>query len=414
MEIRGVIKLVVTNLRANRLRSFLTMLGLIIGIGSVVLIMSIGAGAQSLILQQVNSLGSDLIGVLPGASDENGPPASVFGIQVKTLVNDDVQALLNDSRTSHIVAASGYASGSGKMSYQNRTLDYGAYMGVESSYPDIENVEVELGRFFLAEEDAGLARVVVLGSEISNELFQGDNPIGETIKIGRESFRVIGQFKERGTVAFTNQDKQVFIPLNTVQKIMLGQRYLSLIRAKVDDSLYIDETLIGIKQVLREQHGLNTDQEDDFSVRAAVQALDLLTNITNAFKFFLVAIAAISLLVGGIGIMNIMLVAVTERFREIGLRKAVGARRQDILKQFLIETLIITGVASLIGILGGGIISALIALIATSLGYAWSFIVSPNSIIVAVGVGGLIGLIFGFYPARRAASLDPVVTLRYE
>ncbi|KKU39294.1 MAG: ABC transporter, permease protein [Parcubacteria group bacterium GW2011_GWA2_46_39] len=406
--------MVSTNLRANRLRSFLTMLGLIIGIGSVVLIISIGAGAQSLILQQVNSLGSDLVGVLPGASDETGPPAAVFGIQVKTLVNDDVKALLNDPRTYHIVAASGYAQGRGKVVYQNRSIDSGTYTGVEASYPDIEKLELKSGRFFTAEEDIGLARVVVLGSAMSEELFQGDDPVGQSIKIGRETFRVIGEAKERGTVAFTNQDNQVFIPLNTAQKIMLGWRHLSLIRARVDDAAAIDQTLEGIKQVLREKHKLDSDQEDDFSVRAAVQALDLLTQITDALKFFLAAIAALSLLVGGIGIMNIMLVAVTERFREIGLRKAVGARRRDILNQFLIETLIITGVASIIGILGGSTVSALIAAVAKSLGYAWSFIVSPTSIIVAVGVGGLIGLVFGFYPASRAAKLNPVDTLRYE
>ncbi|MFH1866535.1 MAG: ABC transporter permease [Patescibacteria group bacterium] len=414
MEIRGIIKLVTTNLRANRLRSFLTMLGLIIGIGSVVLIISIGAGAQSLILEQVNSLGSDLIGVLPGASDENGPPASVYGIEVKTLINDDVKALLEDSRTSHILAASGYAFGSSKIVYQNRSIDYGAYMGVEASYPHIENIELRAGRFFTSEEDSGLARVAVLGSETAEELFQGDEAVGNNIKIGRETFRVIGELEPRGTVAFTNQDKQVFIPLSTAQKIMLGRRHLSVIRVKVDDALYVDETLQGIRAVLREQHNIDTAQEEDFSVRAAIQALDLLTNITDAFKFFLAAIAAVSLLVGGVGIMNIMLVAVTERFKEIGLRKAVGARRRDILNQFLVETLIITGVASIIGIVGGSVLSALIAVVAKSLGYAWSFIVSPSSIIVAVGVGGLIGLIFGFYPASRAAKLNPVDTLRYE
>ncbi|MFH1111444.1 MAG: ABC transporter permease [Patescibacteria group bacterium] len=414
MEIRSILKLSVNNLRSNRLRSFLTMLGLIIGIGSVVLIISVGAGAQSLILSQVNKLGSDLVGVLPGSSDENGPPASVFGIQVKTLINNDVKALLADSRTEHIAAASGYVRGMSEIIYQNRKVDGGVYLGVSANFQQIENFILAQGRFFTTEEENSLTRVVVVGSEAAEELFQGDNPIGQNIKIGRQTFRVIGQFEPRGTVAFTNQDNQVFIPLTTAQRILLGWHHLSLIRARVDNADNVTETIAGIKEVLREQHNIDQEQEDDFNVRSAAQALDILTSITNGFTFFLAAIAAISLLVGGIGIMNIMLVAVTERIKEIGLRKAVGATPKNIRNQFLIETFVITSTAAALGILGGVILSGIITLIARGLDYDWAFVVSFTSIILAVAVGVIIGLIFGYYPASRAANLDPITALHHE
>jgi putative ABC transport system permease protein len=414
MNFRSVLKLSTNNLRANPLRSFLTMLGLIIGIGSVILIVSVGAGAQSLILSQVNKIGSNLIGILPGASDAKGPPASVFGIQVKTLINDDIKAISNDGRAHHIVAVAGYAQGQGEVIYENRSIKSGTFMGVSDNYPEVENVALQSGRFFTAEEESGLARVAILGSEAVNELFQGENPLGKTIKIKHTSYKVIGEFESRGSVAFTNQDKYIFIPLGTAQKIMLGWRHLSLIRAKIDDAANVDETIDSVKQILRQQHKLEGDAEDDFSVRNAAQAIDMLKSITDAFRFFLAAIAAISLLVGGIGIMNIMLVAVTERYREIGLRKAVGATKRNILNQFILETLVIATIGSALGIFGGAAISGIIAIVAKALGYDWSFIVSVTSILLAVVVGTLIGLVFGYYPARRAAGLDPITSLRYE
>ncbi len=414
METRSILKLAVNNLRKSRLRSFLTMLGLIIGIGSVVLIISVGAGAQSLILSQVNKLGSDLVGVLPGAADSSGPPATAFGIQVKTLVNDDVKALLSDSRTAHIVAASGYVRGLEETTYQNRKIKGGVYLGVSANFQQIENFVIARGRFFTSEEESSLSRVAVLGSDSAEELFQGDNPVGQTIKIGRQAFKVIGVFESRGTVAFTNQDKQVFIPLSTAQRIMLGWHHLSLIRARVDNEINVPETIAGIKEVLRERHHIDQAQDDDFNVRSAAQVLDILKNVTDGFSFFLAAIAAISLLVGGIGIMNIMLVAVTERIREIGLRKAVGATPKNIRNQFLIETLVITITSAILGILGGILLSSIITLIARGLEYDWAFIVSPNSVILAVAVGVIIGVIFGYYPARRAAKLDPIAALRHE
>ncbi|MFZ5391017.1 MAG: ABC transporter permease [Patescibacteria group bacterium] len=403
-----------SNLLSNPLRSFLTMLGLIIGIGSVVLIISVGAGAQVLILSQVNRVGSDLIGVLPGASDDNGPPASVFGIQVKTLINDDIKALENNAGSLHLKAIAGYASGLGKMTYENKTIEGGSYVGVSPAYPEVENITLIDGRFFTAEEDGGLARVAVLGSGIVEELFQGEDPIGKTIKIKKESFKVIGHLDKRGSAGFSNQDDQVIIPLQTAQKIMLGWRHLSLIRAKLDSSEYMDSAVAGVKQILRAQHKIDTVDEEDFSVRSMAQAVDMLKSITDAFRYFLAAIAAISLLVGGIGIMNIMLMAITERIKEIGLRKAVGATNSSIQNQFLLETIIITLVGSMLGILGGSILSGLITIVVKALNYDWAFIVSPISIVIALLVGLSIGLAFGYYPARRAARLDPINALRYE
>ncbi|MEK7496971.1 MAG: ABC transporter permease, partial [Patescibacteria group bacterium] len=385
-----------------------------IGVGSVVLIVSIGSGAQSLILSQVSKLGGNLIGILPGASDAKGPPAAVFGIQVKTLVNDNIKALQNDPRTNHIVAIAGYARGTATIASRTQEKRAGAYLGVSATYPQVENITLGSGRFFTSAEEVGIARVAVLGSEMADELFAGVDPVGQTIRIKRENFKVIGLLTERGTVAFSNQDNQVFIPLLTAQKILLGINHLSLVRAKIDDSKNLPLVLEGIKDVLREQHNLNGTEEDDFSVRTAEQAADMLKVITDGFKFFLAAIAAISLLVGGIGIMNIMLVAATERFREIGLRRAVGATKSHIKRQFLLETIIISMFGASIGILGGSIISAIIALIANGLDYDWQFVVSLSAIITAVTVGLAIGLIFGWYPSSKAASFDPVEALRYE
>src|SRR3989338_3647280 len=414
MDVGNILKLSLANLRSNPLRSFLTMLGLIIGIGSVVLIVSLGAGAQALIISKINSLGSNLVGVLPGAYDETGPPASVFGIQVKTLINDDVKALLSDSRTRHLVAASGYVQGKAKMVYANQELAGGSFMGVSATYPQVENITLVSGQFFTEEEDAGLARVAIVGSKVVAELWGGEDPLGKTFKIKRETFRVIGVAAPRGRVGFSNLDKFVFIPLHTAQKILLGWQHLSLVRGRVDQAENIPETIQGMKEVLRDQHNIDSEEEDDFSVRNAADAVELLKTITDAFRYFLAAIAAISLIVGGIGIMNIMLVTVTERYREIGLRKAVGATRANIQNQFLLETLVITAIGSVIGIAGGAAGSALITGAARALGYEWAFIVSLPSILFAGGVGVGIGLAFGFYPARRAAKLDPIVALRYE
>ncbi len=411
MNFRSIISLSLIGLKTNKSRSALTMLGIIIGIAAVIIIMSVGAGAQSLILNQVEKVGSNLIGVLPGASEDDGPPASAMGVTVTTLTYED--GLVIQDQIPEIIALTSYTRGIDTVSWQNQQLDT-TFMGTTASYLNVESAEVAKGHFFLSTDEKGIARVAVLGSGVALDLFGEIDPIGQKIKIKRESFEVVGVLKERGTVAFENVDDQLFIPLNTAQKLLLGIHHVNMMRAKVDNSESIEQVILEVKQILRDRHNIKNEGEDDFSVRNQVEALDMLTTITDALKFFLAAMAAISLLVGGVGIMNIMYVVVTERTQEIGLRKAVGATYHNLLSQFLIEAIIITMVGGIIGIIIGSVISMLVAFIAIYLGYAWSFIVSPGSIIVSVVVATLVGVVFGFFPAKRAAKLDPITALRYE
>lgn len=405
----------ITALLANKVRSFLTMLGIIIGVGAVIVIIAVGAGAQSLILAQVKTLGTNLIGVLPGGSDEDAPPASAMGINITTLTYDDAKALKDKKNVPNIVALVAYTKGIATVSYGAVNYDTNI-SGVTAEFPEVEDGKIESGRFITDEEEHNLSRVAVLGSTVKDELFGDSDAIGKKIKIKKHYFEVIGVMKERGTVAFQDYDDQVFIPLVTMQKLIAGVNHLGFLRAKVDSEDNIERAINDFKITLREQHDI-TDQSgasDDFTVRSAAQALDMITTVTNALKYFLAAMAALSLIVGGIGIMNIMLISVAERTREVGLRKAVGANNNNILIQFLLEAITITFLGGIIGIIGGTVLSFLIAVVAKYLGYDWSFIVSFKSIILAVSVSSLVGLIFGIYPARKASFLDPIEALRYE
>jgi len=396
------------NLFVNKRRSFLTMLGLIIGISSVILVMSAGAGAQSLITGQVQRRGTDQVVVLAGASDPNGPPAQALGIMIVTLTEDDKDALLNKSNVGHVSYASGYVTGNGVLKWGNVDRNV-TYTGANADYDVVEAVSMADGSFFTEAEAKEGEPVMVLGSQIAEEIFGNQDPVGERVKLDNKQFRVIGVLAPKESSIFGDADNSIVIPLRVAQYELLGVRHVTFIRMKLEGEQYIDQTEEEIRQVLVDRHG-----EEDFSIRNTAAALDILTTITNALKFFLVAIAAISLFVGGVGIMNIMLIAVEEKTREVGLRKALGATDSDILRQFLIETIVLSLLGGLIGLAIGVFLAFLIAKIVQGLGYQYDFIVSPTAVIVSMCITTLIGLVFGVYPARKAARLDPIDALRYE
>jgi putative ABC transport system permease protein len=413
MQPSAIIKTSWRALLTNKSRSFLTMLGVIIGIASVIIVLSVGASAQSLIVNQISSIGSNLIVIFPGASDKSGPPASVFGIVLTTLKNSDLEAIRDSSRVKNVEAATGYVRGVGTIAYGGQVSDT-TFMGVDADYIKVEDTQVERGVFFTEDESQSLAKVTVIGSTLAQDLFGDQNPLNRQIKIKKEYFTVIGVFKERGPVAFQSPDTYAFVPIKTAQKILLGINHLSFARVKVGDPQAIDETLEQIRLTMREEHDLDSKEVDNFDIRSSAEALGVLTTVTNAVTYFLSAVAAISLLVGGIGIMNIMFVAITERTREIGLRKAIGARKQDIVSQFITEAVFISLIGGLIGLLIGIGISYVIAIVITSLGYEWQFQVTTISLVLSISFATIIGYIIGIYQAYKTSRLDPIEALRYE
>jgi putative ABC transport system permease protein len=413
MKLSDPYKIAYQALSASRLRFFLTVLGIVIGVASVILVMSAGASAQQLILGQIESVGSNLLAVLPGASEENGPPAMAFGIVSKTLVNGDLEALRDGKNIPEIIDAVGYVTGTAIAESDSEDI-VASYQGGSSSLPNVETVKIESGRFFFPDEDTRMAHIVVLGSGVAEKLFPNGEALGRTVTIKHIPFTVVGVLKKRGSGTFSNTDDLIHIPLDTAQKELLGIKYLNYIRAKVNQSGDVGQVKTEVYRLLDQRHDIEPGQESDFSVRSLESALDIIRSLTNVLKFFLVSIAAISLLVGGIGIMNSMLIAVNARVREIGLRKAVGARPGEIMFQFLLESVIITLLGGLIGIVIGVSLAYVASLIIPKLGYDWQFLVPISSVWVSFGVCFVIGMVFGLYPARKASKVSPMEALRYE
>jgi putative ABC transport system permease protein len=403
------------SLLATKARSFLTMLGIIIGVGSVILIMSIGAGAQSLILNQIETLGTNLLVVMPGASEKGSPPASVMGITITTLTYDDYLSIKDPIKVPNVTGIAIHSKNVGTASWKTASYDTNI-SGVNAGYQAVEGGVLAEGRFFTEEEERNLSRVVVLGSTVKKELFGDAYPIGQSIKIKKLNFEVIGVMEERGKVAFQDYDDQVLIPVRTVQRLISGVNHLGLMRIKINDGSNIDQAIIDITNVLRDNHDIRDQggKADDFTITSGNDAMEMIVTITNSLKYFLAMMASLSLVVGGIGIMNIMLVSVTERTREIGLRKALGAKRANLLGQFLTEAVAVTLVGGLIGIIGGVLLAYLISVVAVYLGYKWDFVVTIGSIAAGVLVSVGVGLFFGIYPANKASKLDPIEALRHE
>jgi len=423
MDLLPTTKFVINNLLARKSRSFLTILGIIIGVAGVIIIIALGAGAQSLILGQITKLGSNILSVQPGKSNENGPPVQVFGITITTLTNEDRDALNDKSRVPHAKAVTGLVMGSTSVTWQNKTIDTN-FIGSDYTLPDVLNINISSGQFFDQRQGDGGDNVAVLGYSVASQLFDntGVDPIGQMIKVrssnqteaGGIPLRIIGVLTKTGGTFFLDQDDQVYMPLSIGQQQLLGIHYLRAIDIKVDSAENIDQTIEDIKRVMNQQHRIKSETEVDYTVRNLADAINILSIVTDALRLFLTAMAAIALVVGGIGILNIMLSTVAERTREIGLRKAVGATNSAIMGQFLMEAGILTFFGGIIGIIFGVIVSFLIYLLMNYLGYDWQFLVSITSIILAIGVSILTGVIFGLYPAFKASKLDPIQALRYE
>ncbi len=421
MNISAVIKLVIRNLLARKGRSLLTILGIVIGVAGVIIIIALGAGAQSMILGQVTKLGSNLLFIEPTKNVENGAPTP--GLIITTLINNDVDALRSATRVPHASAVNASVNGLATVTWGSESIDTN-FTGTDYTYPQVTSFTMQAGQFFSQQEDQGAANVVVLGSAVSEKLFgaSGVNPIGQVIKVkssiqakaGGVPLRVIGVIAERGSSFFQNQDEMIFLPLTLGQEQILGIHYLQGVYIKVDTAENVDQTIADVNSVLTQQHHIKSAVNIDFAVRNQADAVKILSTITNALSLFLIAMAGISLVVGGIGILNIMMVTVGERTREIGLRKAVGATNRVIRNQFLLEAGMLTGLGGIIGIIIGVIISYLLSLLMNYLGYDWAFVISWVSIVLAVGVSVLTGVIFGLLPAFKAAKLDPIEALRYE
>lgn len=401
-------------LLSNKTRSFLTILGIVIGVASVVIIMALGAGAQSLILNQLEGLGnSEIIAVLPGKSDESGPPAAAFGVVITTLNIDDLKALENKSNVSFAQEVAGFYDLDVSATWQQNLVNT-QLVGVTSNYLKVEGGDIASGRFFNSQEEASLAKVAILGSTVASDLFGDIDPIGKRIKVKNQTVEVIGVLKKRGQIAFQNYDDQIVSPLSFVQKQVANVSHLSSIRMRIEGLNNIEQSLEEVRLTLRERRNIVDPEDDDFSVRSFQDAINLVTTITNALRYFLAAMAALSLLVGGIGIMNIMLVSVVERTKEIGLRKAIGANNWQIMRQFLLEAVFLTLIGGLIGLGLGIFISFLVYLVLSALDFSWVFSISWLAVFLAIFISILIGLVFGFFPAKKASKLSPIEALRYE
>ncbi len=414
MRLKDSIRTATASIKHAKARSFLTMLGIIIGISSVILLMSIGESAQGLILNQVQGIGSNLVFVVPGATKGSrlSPPPSAQGIIIKTLVKSDVEALKREPTIERVAPE---VRGQAKAVYGNNDLTV-SYEGTTNDFFAVREFKVTKGRVFTQTDVDSSERVAVIGPSLAETLFGQVSPVDKTIRLKDISFRIIGVLEKKGVGPFgIDQDNLIIIPLAVAQTQLLGIDFYNDIIIQVKDAYNIDFTKARITSVLRQNHRITDPDKDDFTIRSQEDALAILGNITSIFTIFLTSIASISLIVGGIGIMNIMLVSVMERTKEIGLRKSVGATNTDILQQFLWEAIIITCFGGIIGIVTGSLLVIIFYFVLSAvLETGWIFALPPSSIVLAFGVSAFTGIVFGLYPARKGSLKNPVDALRYE
>ena len=397
------IRVALGSIKANPLRSFLTMLGMVIGVGAVITMVALGTGAQAAVEEQIQALGTDLLAIYPGQSWMHGVAR---GDRVSVTI-DDAEALARDGYA--IKAVVPELARNQQLEYGNRNTNV-RVMASTPAYLDVQNQHIVAGRMFTEADNAARRRVVALGSSVPEMLGgNGSAMIGQQLSIRGIPFEIIGLVSEKGAQGHNNPDEQVLIPLKTGQFRVFGTDRLRAITVQVmhPDSMAV--AMIGIEGVMRREHGIQPGATNDFQIRDRTEYLSAQQETTQTFTFLLAGIAAVSLLVGGIGIMNIMLVSVTERTREIGIRKALGAKRRTILMQFLVEAVTMCTVGGALGVLAGSG-----AAMSLSHFRGWNTVVSPNAVLVAFVVSAAIGVFFGLWPARRAARMDPITALGHE
>ena len=403
-EVVESLSMAVSSIFSNKLRSFLTMLGIIVGVAAVIAMIGIGKGAGAQITERISQLGANLLMVRPGAS-QHGPARSASGSRT-SLNYEDAQAVAEECPS--VAKVDAEYSRNAQVVYGNKNTNT-SINGVTPNYPEVRNFPVEQGSFLTEEDNRLMRRVAVLGKTVVENLFGEEDPIGEYIKIKRSSFQVIGVMSEKGGSGWRDEDDIIFVPLKTAQKRLFGVDYVSTINVEAKNEDVMDKASTEITSVLRERHKIRSGEEDDFNIMSQTEILSTVQETSNTFTMLLAGIAVVSLIVGGIGIMNIMFVSVSERTREIGVRKAIGAQRRDILGQFLIEAVIVSLSGGFIGAVLGIFVSKLISRFA-----GWPTVITPESVALSFGFAFAVGLFFGFYPARKGALLNPIDALRYE
>ena len=406
MSILESLRTAMTGLTTNKMRAALTMLGIIIGVGSVVALMSIGEGVQAMITGEIQGLGSNLIFVVPDRPEDTLEPVY--------LTTADAEALANPLNAPAVADLTTTIQGQERVTHGDEDITV-AVMGTDSRYATVRNLDLTMGGYMIGSEVDEQAKVAVLGFGAYSDLFEeGEFPVGQTVSISGIRFEVVGVFEEIG--GYGTDDDTVYVPITVAQtrffpqRTLSGERPVNAIYLSAVDETYVDAAVEQVKEVLRERHKIDPGDPDDFAIISQAQILDIASQITGVLTLFLGAIAGISLLVGGIGIMNIMLVSVTERTREVGIRKAVGATKRDILLQFLLEAIMLSFLGGLLGIGLGVSGSALISNLSADLTTKVTF----ETVALASGVASAVGLVFGVYPAMRAANLRPIEALRYE